>query len=75
MAIWRAWGGSAEGFEEFDKWSRKSSKYDGEETEFRWRHYLQSPPDHIGFGSLVPFGGQNRRLAECVGTGGCRPQL
>jgi hypothetical protein len=53
MAVWRASGGSQEGFEAFDEWSRKSEKYDAEETEFRWRHFFQSPPDAIGFGSLV----------------------
>jgi RecA-family ATPase len=53
MAIWRASGGSEEGFAEFDRWSQKSPKYDAEETEFRWRHFATSPPDHIGFGSLV----------------------
>jgi len=63
MAIWRASGGSAEGFEAFNEWSKKSPKYDAEETEFRWRHYSQSPPDQIGFGSLVhssPGGSRQR---------------
>jgi hypothetical protein len=53
MAVWRASGGSVEGFDAFDKWSRQSPKYDGDETEFRWRHYFDSPPSQIGFGSLV----------------------
>ena len=53
MAVWRASGGSDEGFEEFYKWSKKSSKYDSNETEFRWRHYFESPPSYIGFGTLV----------------------
>jgi RecA-family ATPase len=53
MAVWRASGGSAEGFKEFDRWSSKSPIYDGEETEFRWRHYFDSPPSSIGFGKLV----------------------
>jgi RecA-family ATPase len=53
MAVWRAAGGSTEGFDAFDKWSRQSPKYDGDETEFRWRHYFDSPPSQIGFGSLV----------------------
>jgi RecA-family ATPase len=53
MAVWRASGGSEEGFEEFDKWSKKSLKYDGDETLFRWRHYSDSPPSKIGFGTLV----------------------
>jgi hypothetical protein len=53
MAVWRASGGSHEGFEEFDKWSQQSPKYDSEETLFRWRHYFDSPPDKLGFGTLV----------------------
>jgi RecA-family ATPase len=53
MAVWRASGGSDEGFVEFDKWSRQSPKYDPDETEFRWRHYFDSPPTAIGFGTLV----------------------
>src|SRR5262249_49529723 len=28
MAVWRATNGSAEGFDAFDKWSKKSRKYD-----------------------------------------------
>jgi Primase C terminal 2 (PriCT-2) len=34
MAVWRASGGSHEGFEAFDEWSKRSPKYDREETEF-----------------------------------------
>jgi hypothetical protein len=53
MATWRAAGGSAEGLAAFIDWSRKSSKFDLEETEFRWRHFAASPPGQIGFGTLV----------------------
>jgi hypothetical protein len=53
MAIWRASGGSEEGFKAFDDWSTRSPKHNAEETEFRWRHYSKSPPTRIGFGSLV----------------------
>jgi putative DNA primase/helicase len=54
MAVWRASGGSAEGFAAFDKWSRKwSEKYDPDETAYKWRRLHQSPPDRIGFGTLV----------------------
>lgn len=53
MAVWRASGGSQEGFAAFDAWSAKwSAKYDSEETEFRWKHYFRSPPNNIGFGKL-----------------------
>jgi hypothetical protein len=54
MAVWRASGGSEEGFEAFDAWSKKwPTKYDSDETEFRWRHFFRSPPTQIGFGTLV----------------------
>ena len=54
MAVWRASGGSDEGLKAFDAWSRKwPAKYDGDETEFRWNHYAGSPPNRIGFGTLV----------------------
>jgi hypothetical protein len=53
MAIWRASGGSPEGFKAFDGWSQRSDKYDADETRFRWNHYYASPPDSIGFGTLV----------------------
>jgi len=53
MATWRASGGSQEGFAPFDGFSQKSKKYDPDETEFRWHHYFTSPPNSIGFGSLV----------------------
>jgi hypothetical protein len=61
MAVWRASGGSEEGFNEFDSWSKKSPKYDGDETLFRWRHYFDSPPSSIGFGTLVHLARQTQR--------------
>jgi putative DNA primase/helicase len=61
MAVWRSSGGSQEGFEAFDQWSRKwPAKYDAEQTEFRWNHYFSSPPDKIGFGTLVHLARQAR---------------
>ena len=53
MSVWRASGGSVEGLAAFIDWSRKSSKFDPDETAFRWRHYRDSPPSQIGFGTLV----------------------
>jgi putative DNA primase/helicase len=50
MATWRASTGKA--FDAFDRWSRKSSKYDPDETRSRWEHYADSPPEEIGAGSL-----------------------
>jgi RecA-family ATPase len=54
MAVWRASGGSKEGRAAFHTWSKKwEEKYDEDETEFRWNHYFDSPPNNIGFGKLV----------------------
>jgi hypothetical protein len=52
MAIFRASGGSKAGYAVFARWSRKSKKFDTEETRFRWRHFYHSPPDKIGAGAL-----------------------
>jgi Primase C terminal 2 (PriCT-2) len=53
MAVWRASGGSEEGRVAFLDWSGKSRKFDADETDFRWRHYADSPPTELGFGTLV----------------------
>jgi putative DNA primase/helicase len=54
LAVWRASGGSEEGFLVFNGWSAKClQKYDDEETRYRWDHFHHSPPDEIGFGTLV----------------------
>ena len=45
--------GSEAGREAFAEWSAKSSKNDPAATEARWQHYRTSPPDRIGFGTLV----------------------
>src|SRR5262245_27161645 len=50
MALWVA--SSGQGFEAFDSWSRKSSKYDAETTKARWEHYATSPPRRIGAGTV-----------------------
>src|SRR4029077_17533485 len=52
MAIFAATGGSNEGFILFDKFSKKSPKYNAVRTFDKWRSYHSSPPDRIGFGSL-----------------------
>jgi hypothetical protein len=52
MATWRATGGSNAGFEVFDTWSQKSSKYAADNTGERWQDYLKSPPTEIGAGTL-----------------------
>jgi hypothetical protein len=53
MAVWRATEGSDAGMEAFDYWSQLSRKYDPAAAAERWRAYAGSPPDSIGFGSLV----------------------
>ena len=52
MALWAATEGSDAGRDAFDAWSRKSKKYDADKTLNRWDHYVRSPPDSIGAGSI-----------------------
>jgi Bifunctional DNA primase/polymerase, N-terminal/Primase C terminal 2 (PriCT-2) len=52
MATWRATGSSSEGFEAFDTWPRKSSKYNAEATRKRCETYSRSPPTQIGAGTI-----------------------
>ncbi|MGH9436802.1 MAG: PriCT-2 domain-containing protein [Terriglobia bacterium] len=53
MATWYASGGSDEGYEVFDAWSQKSQKYTQKGTWERWKGFYRSPPERIGFGTLV----------------------
>ena len=53
LAIWAATGGSEAGREAFAAWSAKSKKNVAETTNARWQHYRTSPPNRIGFGTLV----------------------
>jgi hypothetical protein len=54
MAVYAASGGSDEGEVLFDKWSQKSkAKYNADKTAEKWKDYHNSPPNRIGFGSLV----------------------
>ena len=53
LAIWGATGGSDAGGEAFAAWSAKAKKNVAETTNARWQHYRTSPPDRIGFGTLV----------------------
>jgi Bifunctional DNA primase/polymerase, N-terminal/Primase C terminal 2 (PriCT-2) len=57
MACWAAFGGSAEGFEAFDQWARKSKKYHGG-TRKRWAHYFKSPPSKLTAGSIIHWANQ-----------------
>ena len=50
MALYQATAGA--GFEIFDDWSRRSTKYDQEATRERWEGIRRSPPDRIGGGLI-----------------------
>jgi hypothetical protein len=50
MALWRS-AGSA-GLQLFDDFSRKSAKYDPQETLDRWNHYSDSPPLRLTAGTI-----------------------
>jgi putative DNA primase/helicase len=52
MAIFAASRGSAEGFILFDRFSKKSQKYEAAYTMEAWQSLHRSPPNRIGFGSL-----------------------
>ena len=51
MAIWRSSGGN--GFAVFDRWSKKSLKYNAHNTREKWLEYSKYPPDRIGVGSII----------------------
>jgi hypothetical protein len=53
LAFFAASNGSDAGFEAFDRWSRKSSKYGPESVRERWRSYHRTLPTQISVGSLV----------------------
>ena len=52
MAVWRASGGSEDGFDLFNAWSEKNVAYDPDVTRKRWNEITGSPPVTIGAGSL-----------------------
>jgi putative DNA primase/helicase len=53
MAVWGATGGSEDGYEAFREWSEKSGKHDDGSCRERWDHWMRSPPDRIGIGTLL----------------------
>jgi putative DNA primase/helicase len=68
MAIYAATGGSDEGFEIFDEWSRKSSaKYNEAETVAKWDGLHRSPPTRIGAGTIF---WEANRIDRTWATGG-----
>jgi Protein of unknown function (DUF3987)/Primase C terminal 2 (PriCT-2) len=62
MAIWGATGGSDIGLKAFEEWSAKApNKCHGPAAaQARWKHYKTSPPDRIGYGTLVYLARQNK---------------
>jgi putative DNA primase/helicase len=52
MAIHRATSGKDEGFQIFDKFSRKSKKYNEDTTREKWDAIARSPPTRIGAGTI-----------------------
>jgi len=62
MAIWGATGGSDIGLKAFEEWSAKAptkSKGPGA-SRIRWEHFAKSPPNKIGYGTLVYLARQNK---------------
>jgi hypothetical protein len=60
LATWGATGGSEIGLAAFAQWSAKSPKNDTDKIRARWAHYKTSPPDKIGFGTLVYLARKNK---------------
>ena len=52
LAVFRSTSGSDQGRDIFDQWSRKSSKYDEENTRREWEAMHRSPPTRIGAGTI-----------------------
>lgn len=52
MAVWRATGGSAAGWEAWSAWSARNPCNDPDATWKRWEHYRSSPPTQIGAGTI-----------------------
>lgn len=66
LAAWAASSGSDEGLEAWRTWSAKSSKHDDGTFEAAWAEITRSPPDQLGFGTLV-------HLARAAAPGWCPP--
>jgi Protein of unknown function (DUF3987)/Primase C terminal 2 (PriCT-2)/Bifunctional DNA primase/polymerase, N-terminal len=69
MAVWRATGGSAAGWEAFNAWSARNEAYTPEATRARWDHYSTSPPTSIGAGSIFHMAAEAGRRARQDGPG------
>ncbi len=61
MAVWRASGGSNEGYDAWLEWSAKHPAHDEEACAKRWQHYPSSPPDRTGAGKLFKMAAKARK--------------
>jgi hypothetical protein len=72
LATWRATDGDDYGFQAFDQWSAKSSKYNARFTEKTWDGFSKSPPNRIGIGTLIFLAGEaepdwyDKRMVELM---------
>jgi hypothetical protein len=64
LAIWRATGGSEDGYRLFDWFSQKSTKYDVVHTRERWDEITRRPPHSIGAGTLFYLANQTGRFHD-----------
>lgn len=60
LAAYAATGGSWDGFDAFDSWSRKNPAYDARKTQQAWEEMRRSPPSNIGAGTLFFLARQAR---------------
>ena len=66
LACWHATGGSDKGFSIWDEWSRKSAKYDVDNTRREWESITRSPPTRIGAGTIFFLAKQVEEQADCL---------
>ena len=64
MAVWRATGGSAAGWEAWNAWSQRNGSYDTQEARERWSHYSTSPPTQVGAGTIFYLAQQEEALRQ-----------
>jgi hypothetical protein len=67
MALYQATAGT--GFEIFDEWSMRSTKYDREATRERWEGIQRSPPNRIGDGLIFRLARDNGWRSEAATVG------
>ena len=53
FAVWAACAGAEEGLVLWENWSRQNPNYTDGDCETAWNQMTASPPDRVGFGSLL----------------------